>query len=243
MVLTAYFVLSPGTGLVCLRPAALNSSCYRTNISTCVLRPNLFPQRTRSFAETARRAQIVDCAIDTIAEVGFAKASVDQIAKRAGVSKGVITYHFPNKEEIVDAVIEKVVAAGRTYMEPRIMAETSAAGRLRAYIESDLEFIDANRKPLIALVEIAMSARRADGSLVIGPESLAQRTASLEELLRAGQRSGEFRRFNTRVMALTIIQAIDGVPPLLAREPNLDVKLHAKELATVFALATRKQSS
>jgi TetR/AcrR family fatty acid metabolism transcriptional regulator len=198
---------------------------------------------SRSFAETARRAQIVDCAIDTIAEVGFAKASVDQIARRAGVSKGVITYHFPSKEEIVDAVIEKVIAAGRTYMEPRIMAETSAAGRLRAYIESDLEFIDAHRKPLIALVEIAMSARRADGSRVIGPESLAQRAASLEDLLRAGQRSGEFRRFNTRVMALTIIQAIDGVPSLLAREPNLDVKLHAKELATIFALATRKQSS
>ena len=112
-----------------------------------------------------------------------------------------------------------------------------------AHIESDLEFIDANRKALIALVEIAMSARRADGSPVIGPESHAQRAAALEELLRAGQRSGEFRRFNTRVMALTIIQAIDGVPPLLAREPNLDVKLHAKEVATVFALATRKQTS
>jgi TetR/AcrR family transcriptional regulator, fatty acid metabolism regulator protein len=197
----------------------------------------------RSFAETARRAQIVDCAIDTIAELGFAKSSVDQIARRAGVSKGVITYHFPNKEEIVDAIIEKVMAAGRAYMVPRIMAETSAAGRLRAYIESDLEFIDAHRKPLIALVEIAMSARRADGSLVIGPESLGQRAAGLEELLRAGQRSGEFRRFNTRVMALTIIQAIDGVPPLLAREPDLDVKLHAKELATLFALATRRQTS
>jgi AcrR family transcriptional regulator len=201
------------------------------------------PSQNQSFAETARRAQIVDCAIDTITEMGFAKASVDQIAKRAGVSKGVITYHFPNKEEIVDAVIEKVVAAGRSYMVPRIIAETSAAGRLRAYIESDLEFIDANRKALIALIEIAMSARRADGSLVIGPESHAQRAAALEELLRAGQRSGEFRRFNTRVMALTIIQAIDGVPPLLAREPNLDVKLYAKEVATVFALATRKQTS
>jgi AcrR family transcriptional regulator len=86
----------------------------------------------RSFTETARRAQIVDCAIGTIAEMGFAKASVDQIAKRAGVSKGVITYHFPNKEEIVSAVIETVVAAARAYMVPRIMAETSAAGRLRA---------------------------------------------------------------------------------------------------------------
>ena len=194
-----------------------------------------------SVAETARRAQIVDCAIETIAELGFAKASVDQIARRVGVSKGVITYHFPNKDEIVDAVVANVTAAGRNYMEPRIVAETSAGGRLRAYIEADLEFIDANRKSLIALVEIAMSARRADGSMVIGPELLAQRVASLEELLRAGQRAGEFRRFNTRVMALTIIQAIDGVPALLAREPNVDVKLHAKELATMFALATRKQ--
>lgn len=201
------------------------------------------PEEDRSFAETARRAQIVDCAIDAIAEVGYAKASVDQIAKRAGVSKGVITYHFPSKDEIVHAIIAKVFAMGRTYMEPRIMVETSAAGRLRAYIESDLAFIDTHRKPLIAMVEIAVGARNTDGSLVIGPESLAQRVAGLEVLLQAGQKAGEFRRFNTRVMALTIIQAIDGVPPLLAREPNLDLKLHAKELATIFTLATRKERS
>ncbi len=200
------------------------------------------PPENRSFAGTARRTQIIDCAINTIAELGFANASIDQIAKRAGVSKGVVTYHFPSKEEIVDAIIEQVVAAGRAYMAPRIKAETSAAGRLRAYIESHLEFIDAHRKPLIALVEIAMNARRADGSLVIGTESLAQRAANLEELLLAGQRSSEFRRFNTRVMALTIIQAVDAVPPMLAREPSLDLGLHAKELATLFALATRKQS-
>jgi hypothetical protein len=114
---------------------------------------------------------------------------------------------------------------------------------LRAYIETHLQFIDAHRKPLIALVEIAMGARHADGSLVIGPELLSRRAAGLEELLRAGQRSGEFRRFNTRVMALTIIQAIDGVPPLLARAPDLDVGLHATELATLFALATRRPSA
>jgi AcrR family transcriptional regulator len=198
--------------------------------------------KDRSFTQMARRVLIVDCAVDAIAEVGFAKASVDQIAKRVGVSKGVITYHFPNKEEIVDAIIEKAVSAGRAYIEPRIIAETSAAGRLSAYIESHLEFMDAHRKLLIALVEIAMNARRADGSLVIGPAARAERVAGLEELLRAGQRSGEFRRFDTRVMALTIIQAIDGMPPLLTHEPGLGLELHAKELATVFALATRKQS-
>jgi TetR/AcrR family transcriptional regulator, fatty acid metabolism regulator protein len=196
------------------------------------------PEDASSFAETKRRAQIVDCAIDAIAELGYAKASVDQIAKRAGVSKGVITYHFPSKDEIVRAIIAKVFAMGRAYMEPRIMAETSAAGRLRAYIESNLAFIDSHRKPLIAMVEIAVGARNDKGSLVIGPEQLARRAVTLDELLRAGQKAGEFRRFNTRVMALTIIQAIDGVPPLLAHEPNLDLKLHAKELETIFTLAT-----
>jgi AcrR family transcriptional regulator len=202
----------------------------------------LASKKSRSVAETARRAQIVDCAIDTIAELGFANASVDQIARRAGVSKGVITYHFPSKQEIVDAVVAKVSAAGRGHIEPRVLAETSAAGRLRAYIEGHLEFIDAHRKPLIALVEIAMSARRADGSLVIGPESQAGRIADLEGLLHAGQHAGAFRRFDTRVMALAILHAIDGLPPLLAREPDLDLALHGQELATLFTCATRRQS-
>ena len=200
-------------------------------------------KKPASPAETARRTQIVDCAIDTIAEMGFARASVDQIARRIGVSKGVITYHFPSKDEIVDAVIAKVVAGARGFIQPRVIAETSAAGRLRAYIESSLAFIDSNRKQLIALVEIAMGARRADGSLVIGPDSFAQRATDLEKLLSAGQRSGEFRQFNARVMAQTIVQALEGVPSLLARDPGLDVKLHARELATVFLIATRRQSS
>jgi len=194
----------------------------------------------RSFAQTARHAQIVNCAIDAIAEMGFANASIDQIAKRAGVSKGVITYHFPNKEGIVNAVVEKWKAEIVDYMLPRITAETTWAGQLRAYIESQFEFMDAHRKAVIAVVEIAMNARRADGSLGFGPEWLSQRAEELEEVLRAGQRSGEFRRFDTRVMALTIVQATDSVPLLLAGEPNLDVKLHAKELATIFTLATTK---
>lgn len=44
-----------------------------------------------SFIEAARRAQIVESAIETIAEAGYARASMAQIAPRAGISKGVTT--------------------------------------------------------------------------------------------------------------------------------------------------------
>jgi AcrR family transcriptional regulator len=194
-----------------------------------------------SFIEIARRAQIVGCAIDAIAELGFAKASLDQIALRAGVSKGVISYHFATKDELIRQVVTEVFDAGRQFMEPRILAATTATDRLRTYIESNLAFMATHRKQLAALLDIAANARTANGSPVIGAAFFAPRLQGTMDLLRAGQESGEFRAFDRRVMALTLIHAIDGIPPLMAAEPTLDLAAHAAELTMIFVLATRKE--
>lgn len=65
-----------------------------------------------TFPSAARRAQFA-AAIDTIAEVGHARASLGRIAERVGVSKGVISYHFAGKDELVQEVIADVAAKGR----------------------------------------------------------------------------------------------------------------------------------
>ncbi|PEJ81757.1 TetR family transcriptional regulator, partial [Bacillus pseudomycoides] len=49
------------------------------------IKNNTNNQKEMSFIEKARRAQIVECAIETIAEVGYAQASLGQIAKRAKI--------------------------------------------------------------------------------------------------------------------------------------------------------------
>ena len=51
-----------------------------------------------TFTETARRAQILACAIGAIAESGYGRASLAEIARRAGVSKGVVSYYFTSKD-------------------------------------------------------------------------------------------------------------------------------------------------
>ncbi|MBV9802070.1 MAG: TetR family transcriptional regulator, partial [Solirubrobacterales bacterium] len=66
--------------------------------------PNVRPD-SRTFIEQARRAQIVGVAIDTIAELGYAQASLARIAERAGISKGVIAYHFAGKEDLIAEVV------------------------------------------------------------------------------------------------------------------------------------------
>src|SRR5215472_7621649 len=116
---------------------------------------------TRTFTETARRAQIVAAAIDTIAELGYGQASLARIAEAAGTSKGVILYHFGGKDELIRELVAEVVAGGVAYMEPRVDAEPTGAGKLRAYIESNLAFMRENRNHVVAIVEIVLSARAA----------------------------------------------------------------------------------
>jgi len=198
-------------------------------------------QEERSFIERARRAQIVQCAIEAIAELGYANASLAEIARRAGVSKGVISYHFEGRRELVEEVVKAVLAKATAVMRPRIMAEPSAAGMLRAYLATNLEFLGAHHDYVQALLNIAAGARADDGKAMFEFGLVFELgVRELEKLLRHGQERGEFREFSTRAMAVAIRNAIDGLAFQLTANPKLDLKSYANELATMFDLATRK---
>ena len=200
--------------------------------------------RKRSFTETARRAQIVAAAIDTIAEVGYTQASFARIAKRASLSStGLISYHFQSKDELIEEVVDEVVTSGQEFMAPRIEAAASARAKLRAYVESNLEFMAAHPAYIIAVAEIfnALPRQRA-GQPAAYADWHERGIAQLQDLLREGQRAREFATFSTRVMAVTIRAAIDAAAYQLAGDPSLDLKSIAKELAALFDRATRRRA-
>jgi AcrR family transcriptional regulator len=201
-------------------------------------------ESTRTFTETARRAQIMAAAIDTIAELGYGQASLARIAETAGTSKGVIIYHFGGKDELIRELVAGLVARGVAYMEPQVDAEPTGAGKLRAYIESNLAFMGENRNHMVAIVEIALNARAADGSRLYDVSVQDAGVAALEQLLAYFQGTGEFRvGFDPNVMAMAIRAAINAVPAQLARDPALDVAHHAREIADMFHIATRPGSN
>ena len=200
-------------------------------------------ESTRTFTETARRAQIVAAAIDTIAELGYGQASLARIAETAGTSKGVIIYHFGGKDELMRELVAEVVARGVAYMEPQVDAEPTGAGKLRAYIESNLAFMGENRSHMVAIFEIALNARAADGSRLYDVSVQDAGVTALEQLLAYFQGTGEFRAgFDPHVMAMAIRAAVNTVPAQLARDPALDVAHHAREIADMFHIATRPGS-
>src|SRR5580698_1320640 len=126
--------------------------------------------KVRTFTETARRQQIVAAAIDTIADVGYAQASLGRIAERIGVSKGVISYHFAGKDDLIRQVVIEIFEAARAYIIPRVFAESTGPARLRTYIETNLAFMREHRNSMVAIIDIARNGgvmaegrRRVDG--------------------------------------------------------------------------------
>ena len=194
----------------------------------------------RTFIETARRAQIVAAAIDTIAEVGYARASLGRIAERIGISRGLISYHFAGKDELIKEIGLEVREQGRAYMIPRILAHSTGPEQLRAYIESNLEFIREHRNLLIAIVEIARNAVAADRQRSSHSYDIDEAVRALAQLLSDFQQAGQFRSdFDPRAVAIAIRAAIDAAPPRLAFDPQFEIDSYMKEIVDAFELATR----
>ena len=196
--------------------------------------------KERTFTEVARRAHIIEAAIATLVEVGYARASLAQIAQRAGISKGLISYHFAGKDELLEQVVEHVYTTGTKFMIPRMLAAGSARELLRIYIEVNVAYIGAHRREMQALVEIFANFRTAEGKPRYDLAAEEPIIAATEAIFARGQAEGDFRPFATRVMAITVRRAIDAVTVQAATDPAFDTEAYGRELANLFDHATRK---
>lgn len=200
------------------------------------------PEPARSFIEEARRAQIIDAAVDTIAAQGFAKASLAQIAERAGISKGVISYHFAGKSELIERLVEQIYEEIGAFLRARREGQTGAAAWLRSYVESVAAYMHDHRNQLTALSEILSHFRTADGAPRYGiaaSEPFYTAYTALERVFLEGQQSGEFRAFDVRVMAVSLQAGVDTMFAYWSTHPECDLTAYADELAGLFERAMR----
>lgn len=183
-------------------------------------------------------------AIETIAELGYAKASFAQIARRAGLSSpGLISYHFANKDELIEQVVAEVYAAGGAEVRPRSEGATSAWEALRGYLEGSIAFYDSHRTHMRALVQILQGHPDALGRWV-GAGNAAELDGVVEVLTR-GQRDGEFREFDARTVAVIIRQMLSGALQQLLTTPDLDLTAYTHELVAMceHAVAAPQRSA
>lgn len=70
--------------------------------------PKEAPRRVRR--KDARPGELLDAALDLFVEKGYAATRVEEVAARAGVSKGTLFLYFPSKEDLFKAVVRESIA-------------------------------------------------------------------------------------------------------------------------------------
>lgn len=192
-----------------------------------------------SFTRSARKAQIVAAAIDVIAEVGFAQASIRKIADRVGIAMSAVLYHFGTKDNLVDAIVEHMYRTMLSQVAPAVDAEHTATGKLHAYIRSSIAYFGTHRTALKALASLGTTYVPTDGrrfdELGLSPDIAEQLTVlDPTSILVAGQRDGEFGTFPVGSTAIALRGAVNGVVDRVLREPGYDATQYAQDVIDMF---------
>jgi len=130
-----------------------------------------------------------------------ADASLDEIAKQAGVGAGTLYRHFPTRDALIEAVyrteVEKLAAAARGFAATMPPIEA-----LRAWMLLFVDYIAAKHIIAPALNSVAGGPSR----LYEGSRSLVQE--AIEELVKRAKKSGQMRR---EIDASDLLRAVIGV--------------------------------
>lgn len=159
------------------------------------------PDQRKPRADAQRnRERILEVAKEAFTRHG-ADASLDDIAREAGVGAGTLYRHFPTRDALIEAVyrseVEKLAAAGRTFAAAMPPMEA-----LRAWMLLLVDYIAAKHIIAPALNAVAGGPSR----LYEGSRSLVQ--GALDDLIKRTKKSGDVRK---DVDASDLLRAIIGV--------------------------------
>jgi len=173
------------------------------------------PSNTRE-----RRAQIVEGLRRVMARRGYDGASTAEVARTAGLTPGLVHYHFADKREILLALVEALAREADARGE-RALARAGAApmARLEAWLDAFLS-LETDPDPEAAACWIAIAAEAVRDARVRAAfaAALARQLAALERLAaaaapRAGKRQG-------RAAAAALLAAVQGYFLLAATAPD-----------------------
>ena len=144
--------------------------------------------------KNARPQEILEAALSVFAEKGFAAARMEQIAVRAGVSKGTIYLYFDSKEAVFRALVHEVLG---TQVARFADSARAASGPVAPVLAETLRgignFIATSNRVVLPKIVIAEAGNFPDLARIYREEVIENGLALFAGLLKKGMASGEFR--------------------------------------------------
>jgi len=149
------------------------------------------PKRERR--KEARPGELLDAALDLFVEKGFSATRADEVAARAGVSKGTLFLYFQSKEDLFKAVVRENIANNFPTWEEELQTfNGSSADMLRYAMVSWWERIGKTRASGIAKLVMSEAQNFPEIAAFYQDEVIKPGNALIRRILERGLQSGEF---------------------------------------------------
>jgi TetR/AcrR family transcriptional regulator len=149
-------------------------------------------RRTRR--KEARPGELLAAALDLFVEKGFAATRVEEVAQRAGVSKGTLFLYFPSKEELFKAVVRENISGRFAEWNDEIdRFEGSAQDMLRHCLFNWWERIGSTKASGIPKLMMSEAQNFPELASFYQHEVMQPGNKLIERILRRGVARGEFR--------------------------------------------------
>lgn len=168
------------------------------------------PQPRWRRRKDARPDEILDAALAVFATRGYAATRLDEVAARAGVTKGTIYLYFPGKEALLKAVVRRGIVPNIERAEAAYAAHTgSAADALRQLFGAMWRLVGDTRISGVPRLIVAEAANFPEIARFYWTEVASRALRLVSAIIERGIAGGEFRRIDPRFAAFS------GVGPLL----------------------------
>lgn len=155
--------------------------------------------------KAARPSEIGAAALGCFAERGFAATSLDEVAARAGVTKGTLYLYFRSKEDLLEAVVRQALVPRIAAFEEAVRPSDPAALQLEQFIASWPALAAAPLLGAIPKLIIAEAGNFPDLCRFYLDAVIGRARRLVVGILRRGMRRGEFRRLDPEAAFFIIV--------------------------------------
>lgn len=164
------------------------------------------PQARRERRKEARPGELLDAALDLFVEKGFAATRSEEVAARAGVSKGTLFLYFPSKEELFKAVVRENISGRFSEWVAEFEAfEGSTAEMVRYCLRVWWERLGATRASGITKLMISEARNFPELAAFYQQEVIRPANDLIRRILQRGVDRGEFRPMDIEYAVFGIV--------------------------------------
>jgi TetR/AcrR family transcriptional regulator, fatty acid metabolism regulator protein len=158
-----------------------------------------------------RKEQIVRATVECITKHGYHNFSMQDVARTAGVSKGIIHYYFLNKDELMMCVLDKVAGDIERVLGEELSTITDPWRRMEIFIDVCFEIVKNTKEYYQVNMDFWTQINQKEEIRKVIAAHYSKFREAAAAVIQDGVDKGSFRKIDSSAYASIIIAIVDGL--------------------------------